>query len=54
MRVKVSDYIADFLVRNGITDMFTLTGGGAMHLNTLSVIRRGFTAFITTMSRPAP
>ena len=33
MRQKVSDYIADFLVHNGITDMFTVVGGGAMHLN---------------------
>ena len=31
--VKVSDYIVDFLVKNGITDVFTVTGGGAMHLN---------------------
>lgn len=30
---KLSDYIADFLVKNNITDMFTVTGGGAMHLN---------------------
>lgn len=30
---KVSDYIADFLANNGITDIFTVTGGGAMHLN---------------------
>lgn len=33
MRVKVSNYISEFLVKNGITDMFMLTGGGAMHLN---------------------
>ena len=33
MKQKVSDYIADFLVKNGITDIFTVTGGGAMHLN---------------------
>ena len=33
MKVKLSDYVADFLVNNGITDMFTVTGGGAMHLN---------------------
>lgn len=33
MKVKVSDYIAQFLVDNGIDTMFTLTGGGAMHLN---------------------
>lgn len=30
---KLSDYVADFLVNNEITDMFTVTGGGAMHLN---------------------
>lgn len=33
MRIKVSDYIADFLVKNGISHVFTVTGGGAMHLN---------------------
>ncbi|MBQ7371330.1 MAG: thiamine pyrophosphate-binding protein, partial [Blautia sp.] len=33
MKQKVSDYIADFLVKHGITDVFTVTGGGAMHLN---------------------
>ena len=33
MRMKVSDYIASFLVEKGITHVFTVTGGGAMHLN---------------------
>lgn len=33
MIVKISDYIADFLADNGIQDVFTITGGGAMHLN---------------------
>lgn len=33
MKVKVSDYIADFLAKNDITNVFTVTGGGAMHLN---------------------
>lgn len=33
MSMKVSNYIADFLVENGITHNFTVTGGGAMHLN---------------------
>lgn len=33
MKIKVSDYIADFLVQNGILHIFTVTGGGAMHLN---------------------
>ncbi len=33
MKVKVSDFIAQYLVDNGITDAFTVVGGGAMHLN---------------------
>lgn len=33
MIVKLSDYVADFLVRSDITHVFTVTGGGAMHLN---------------------
>ena len=33
MKIKVSDYIAKMLVRQGITQVFTVTGGGAMHLN---------------------
>lgn len=33
MKIKVADYIADFLVRKSIVNVFTITGGGAMHLN---------------------
>lgn len=33
MKTKVSDYIADFMFNNNIRDVFTVTGGGAMHLN---------------------
>ena len=33
MKTKVCEYIADFFVRNGVTDVFMLTGGGAMHLD---------------------
>ena len=33
MKVKVSDYIADFLAERGVEHVFTITGGGAMHLN---------------------
>lgn len=33
MRTKVSDYIAQRLTELGITHAFTVTGGGAMHLN---------------------
>ena len=32
-QVKVSDYIADFLAAAGVTDVFLVVGGGAMHLN---------------------
>ncbi len=31
--IKVSDYIAQSLVRHGIDHIFLVTGGGAMHLN---------------------
>jgi acetolactate synthase-1/2/3 large subunit len=30
--IKVSDYIVDCLARSGVTDIFMLPGGGAMHL----------------------
>lgn len=33
MRVKVSDLIADMVADHGIKDVFTIVGGGAMHLN---------------------
>lgn len=33
MKIKLANFVADFLVENGIKHMFTLTGGGAMHLN---------------------
>lgn len=33
MKVKVSDFIADYFANHGIKDIFTVVGGGAMHLN---------------------
>ncbi len=33
MQIKVSDYIANFMVEHGVEHAFTVTGGGAMHLN---------------------
>ena len=33
MKIKLSDFVADFLVKNNINDGFTVVGGGAMHLN---------------------
>lgn len=33
MKIKVAKYIADFFADKGVSDVFTITGGGAMHLN---------------------
>ena len=33
MQKRVADIIADILVEHGITDIFSLVGGGAMFLN---------------------
>ncbi|MBO4267588.1 MAG: thiamine pyrophosphate-binding protein [Lachnospiraceae bacterium] len=33
MTMKVSEYIAEFFVQKGVTDVFLVTGGGAMHLD---------------------
>jgi acetolactate synthase I/II/III large subunit len=33
MKIKVSDYIANFLIKNNINTIFSITGGFAMHLN---------------------
>ena len=43
MKIKVSDYISQFLVDNGITHAFTVTGGGAMHLNDSLGHQKGLT-----------
>lgn len=32
-KIRLADYVADFLASHGITDCFTVVGGGAMHLN---------------------
>ena len=33
MRQRLADYVADFMVNQGVTDVFSVVGGGAMHLN---------------------
>jgi len=43
MKVRVADYIADMLVKNGIAHVFTVTGGGAMHLNDAFGHKKGLT-----------
>ncbi len=33
MKQRLADYVADFLSSHGVTDVFSVVGGGAMHLN---------------------
>lgn len=33
MKMRLADYVAEFLVDHGVKDVFTVVGGGAMHLN---------------------
>lgn len=33
MKIRLADYVADFLVEHGVTDVFSVVGGGAIHLN---------------------
>lgn len=33
MKIRLADYVAEFLVAHGVTDCFSVVGGGAMHLN---------------------
>ena len=33
MRQRLADYVADFLAGHGVRDVFSVVGGGAMHLN---------------------
>ena len=40
MKIKVAQYIADFLVEYGIEHNFTVTGGGAMHMSKLVQLRQ--------------
>ncbi|MCR5102806.1 MAG: thiamine pyrophosphate-binding protein [Butyrivibrio sp.] len=33
MKIRLADYVAGFLVQKGVRDVFSVVGGGAMHLN---------------------
>lgn len=33
MKLRLADYVANFFVEHGVTDCFSVVGGGAMHLN---------------------
>ena len=39
MKRRVADIVVDILIENGITDCFSVVGGGAMHLNNAFVLR---------------
>lgn len=43
MKIKLAKLVADFLVENGVKHMFTVTGGGAMHLNDAFGHKEGLT-----------
>lgn len=45
MKMKVSNYIACFLQKHGIKDVFSVTGGGAMHLNDAFGHQEGLTCW---------
>lgn len=54
MRMKVSNYISEMLVKAGINQAFMVTGGGAMLWMMHWDIRRDFIVFMIIMSRPVP
>ena len=33
MKKKISDIVVNFMVKKGLTQVFAVAGGGAMHLN---------------------
>ncbi|MEE1075136.1 MAG: thiamine pyrophosphate-binding protein [Acutalibacteraceae bacterium] len=43
MKIRLADYVADFLIKNGVTDCFSVVGGGAMHLNDALGHKNGLT-----------
>lgn len=45
MRIKVSNYVSQFLVEHGINTAFSVTGGGAMHLNNALGHQEGLTCY---------
>ncbi len=45
MKIKLSNYIAQFLVEKGINTTFMITGGGAMHLNDAFGHQEGMTCY---------
>ena len=57
MKIKLSEYIADFLVQHEVKHIFTITGGGAMHLNDSLGHKRGLACVyrpVLSLRRPMP
>ncbi len=43
MKIRLADYVAEFLINRGVTDCFSVVGGGAMHLNDALGHKKGLT-----------
>ena len=50
---RLADYVADFLVKQGVTDIFMLTGYGAMYIND-AIEQSGIKHFATRNEATAP
>jgi acetolactate synthase-1/2/3 large subunit len=51
--MKLSDYVIDFLIRQGVKHVFMLPGGGAMHLNDSLGVRSSEIQFIPMLHEEA-
>lgn len=54
MKQRLADYVADFLAAHGVTDVFSVVGGGAMHLMMHWATTRRCMLPITITSRQVP
>ena len=54
MRIKLSNYISQKLVKSGITRAFSVVGGGAMYLNNALGHEPGLTVTYNHHGRHAP
>lgn len=54
MRIRVADHIANLLVKHSISHLFSITGGGAMHLNDAFGRIRPLPQFTITMNKLVP
>ena len=40
MKKRIADIVVETLIENGITDAFSVVGGGAMHLNNAFALKK--------------